>query len=811
MDSPSNPGEGGSVSSFGGAKGENAGGSSGSSMAKTPLLTEDPEGYSKHIRMRDGGGYRKTGSLGNTSSKGSDHSTDNSASVQTNDGHEVLLGHIFKHTAKDNDSDWMESQMSDGYYSKKELVKLGPLVKADIEIIKANRIRLGDKLSDEVTKWHTATPPRILGQGTFGRVLEAIDDTSGEIIAVKETTRSRASASKSIQALQKEMSMLKLLRHQNIVEYRGVQAATSSASDKSGEEVLLFLMEYCPNGSISDVLEEFGALGDDVTRKYTSQILCGLDYLHRLCVAHRDIKCANCLLSVGGVVKLADFGSSRHLADCGNSIQGTALYMAPEVIKGGRVGRQADVWAVGCCVVEMLGNSMPLEGKVSTDLALLYRISKTKISPTAPDDVTPDAVDFVEQCFQIVPKNRPSAFHLFNNHPYVAKMYPDAQVNNYTPIAGHGNTPQRSDSSHNLSEDQDQLGLELGACARTHNDKIEREKNKTWAQAKSQGSSSAGSSEALMLRQNSTTLNPGGEPTHTVEGRTVNLHFNDDLRSTWRAAADQQVKKDKKAEPLKETRPMYGKETEGNIGRLQTRTGFLFARFEDEDVENDYIVYFKRRALSFMQERKTLAPCFIFGLYLMSFLFRDVSKPEAIAVSLKIVSWTLLAAFQCLPMIDGEDTFDIFVWVVFLYECVSLITVWDHDLFYHVFEMAVVSGLSGYFSQVYHHILWVFLYITMVGVNFAHNIAVDAIAATDKRFAAEIAAQNGTVYGPKIAIIKQLPMSSIYDAVYDYLMTGDKKGLWIYIALAIVSILVVHQMHHEARVRYAMGFHVRHL
>ena len=545
-------GEGGSVRTPSGGKGQNAGGTA-FSMAKTLAGSEGSEGFSKLIQMSDGGGYRKTGSFADTSSRGSDHSTDkNTAQVQTNDGHEVLLGHIFKHT-DDNEDDWMDSQMSDGYYSKKELAKLAPLIKSDIEIIKANKKQLGDKLSDQVTKWHTATPPRILGQGTFGRVLEAIDDTSGEIIAVKETTRSRASRSKSIQALQKEMSMLKLLRHQNIVEYRGVQVATSSASDrdKADDEVLLFLMEYCPNGSISDVLEEFGALGDDVTRKYTSQILCGLDYLHRLCVAHRDIKCANCLLSVGGVVKLADFGSSRHLADCGNSIQGTALYMAPEVIKGGRVGRQADVWAVGCCVVEMLGNSMPLEGKFSNDFALMYRISKTKVSPKAPDDVTGDAKDFVEQCFQISPKNRPSAFYLFHNHPYVANMYPDAQVNNFTPMAGYGNRPQmkRSDSSQQLSEDHDELGLELGACARTLNDRIEREKEKNkalpWTQAKSQGSSSAGSSEnkrlggALMQRQNSTAANPGGEPTNSKEGRTVNLHFNDDMRSTWKSAADQ--------------------------------------------------------------------------------------------------------------------------------------------------------------------------------------------------------------------------------------------------------------------------------
>ena len=575
---------------------------------------------------------------------------------------------------------------------------------------------MGD--NDEITKWHTATPPRILGQGTFGRVLEAIDDTSGEIIAVKETTRSRASRSKSIQALQQEMSMLRLLCHQNIVEYRGVQTAKSSESDKSGDEVLLFLMEYCPNGSISDVLEEFGALGDDVTRKYTSQILCGLDYLHRLCVVHRDIKCANCLLSVGGVVKLADFGSSKHLADCGNSIQGTALYMAPEVIRGGRTGRQADIWAVGCCVVEMLGNSMPLEGKFSNDFALMYRISKTKVSPKAPEDIAPDAKDFVEQCFTIVPENRPSAFHLFSNHPYVVNMYPDTLSTPYTPMADHAKPYLDRYDSGKWSDGSDNQGLELGASARSHNDRLKREVSKvSWSRANkdmtkdsSMDDMSNGSSsetrrlgDALIQPKQATVDRPGGEPTSTVETKIVNLHFQDDNHETWKEVNNPDEKK-KNGEPLMETKPIVGRAMEGNIGRLQTRTGFLFNRFEDEEVEKDYLVYFKRRALSFMSERRALVPCLVFGMYLLTFLFRtNVSKAESIAITLKIISWTMLAAFQVLPLIDGEDTFNKFSSIVFLYKCVSLITAWDHNLFYHAFEIAVVSGLSGYFSQVRHH------------------------------------------------------------------------------------------------------------
>jgi serine/threonine protein kinase len=59
---------------------------------------------------------------------------------------------------------------------------------------------------------------------------------------------------------------------------------------------------------------------------------------------HRDIKCQNCLLTVGGIVKLADFGASKNLReDKKASIAGTVLFLAPEVIQGRRIGRQVGV------------------------------------------------------------------------------------------------------------------------------------------------------------------------------------------------------------------------------------------------------------------------------------------------------------------------------------------------------------------------------------------------------------------------------------------------------------------------------------
>jgi hypothetical protein len=110
-----------------------------------------------------------------------------------------------------------------------------------------------------------------------------------------------------------------------------------------------------------------------------------------------------------------------------------------------------------------------------------------------------------------------------------------------------------------------------------------------------------------------------------------------------------------------------------------------------------------------------------------------------------------------------------------------------------------------------HHIVWLFLYLCILGGNFAHNLALDAIIARDEEFAARIAASNSSRYGPRLDVIEATPVSTIYDALYHFLVYGDKKELWIYIALAIMSIILVFQIHHEARMKYALGFHIRHL
>ena len=207
--------------------------------------------------------------------------------------------------------------------------------------------------------------------------------------------------------LRSEMTVLRKLRHVNIVNYRGIE--------HEGNKLCLF-MELCPGGSISTVLSSFGRLSINVVRRYTHQILSGLDYLHRHSIVHRDIKTANALLNRDGIVKLADFGGATTLSELGSgSLYGTARYLAPEVLNGGKMGRQLDIWAVGCLVVEMFTNRSPFSDQFSNDLTLMRQLRALKHSPAVPKDVPSEAVPFIEQCLRCNPAQRPSAHGLLKH------------------------------------------------------------------------------------------------------------------------------------------------------------------------------------------------------------------------------------------------------------------------------------------------------------------------------------------------------------------------------------------------------------
>lgn len=92
--------------------------------------------------------------------------------------------------------------------------------------------------------------------------------------------------------------------------------------------------------------------------KLVQQILMGLDYLHQQGVIHRDIKCANILMTKDRRVKLSDFGVSvrkRFETTTENlEVVGTPYWMAPEIIALTGLSTESDIWSLGCTLVELL-------------------------------------------------------------------------------------------------------------------------------------------------------------------------------------------------------------------------------------------------------------------------------------------------------------------------------------------------------------------------------------------------------------------------------------------------------------------------
>lgn len=177
-------------------------------------------------------------------------------------------------------------------------------------------------------------------------------------------------------------------------------------------------MEYMPGGSIKDQLKAYGALTENVTRKYTRQILEGVHYLHSNMIVHRDIKGANILRDSTGNVKLGDFGASKRLqticlSGTGmKSVTGTPYWMSPEVISGEGYGRKADIWSVACTVVEMLTEKPPWAEFEA--MAAIFKIATQPTNPKLPPHVSDYTRDFLKRIF-VEAKLRPSADELLRH------------------------------------------------------------------------------------------------------------------------------------------------------------------------------------------------------------------------------------------------------------------------------------------------------------------------------------------------------------------------------------------------------------
>lgn len=273
----------------------------------------------------------------------------------------------------------------------------------------------------------------MIGKGEFGKVFLArpAKPTSNfpSTMAVKSAHFSESTE------LAKESRLLKKFRD---CPYILNTYGSDVTVDTKGEKMFNVFLEYAELGTIDDCIQKLKGfrLLEQQVRKYTESVLKGLKYIHDKGFVHCDIKPANiflarnipdtelCLASrfefgTKFMAKIGDFGLTKRAAKDNvmkrsGIIQGTGMYMSPEVTHDNIQEPPSDIWALGCCVLQMLTGKE--EWEVSTELKDEWG-DPIEI-PIIPEELNDEAKDFLGKCFRMNPLERYTAEMLLK-HPFV--------------------------------------------------------------------------------------------------------------------------------------------------------------------------------------------------------------------------------------------------------------------------------------------------------------------------------------------------------------------------------------------------------
>lgn len=265
---------------------------------------------------------------------------------------------------------------------------------------------------------------KLIGRGSSSAVYIATHLSTGQVFSVKSALVARSAS------LQQEQSILSSLDSPYLVACLGFDISWDSPSRNLYYNLFL---EYAAEGSLSDYIAKQGSrLNDLAIRSITCDILRGLAHLHSRGIVHCDVKGRNVLVTSDGHAMLADLGSAIRIGKRNSAdepccrLRGTPVFMAPEVARGQGQGPPADVWALGCTVIEMATGHAPWPDVVNS-LAAVHWIAFSQEVPEIPNWLSGEGKDFLTKCLARDPRERWTAEqllqHVFvNSSSSIAKL-----------------------------------------------------------------------------------------------------------------------------------------------------------------------------------------------------------------------------------------------------------------------------------------------------------------------------------------------------------------------------------------------------
>ena len=265
-----------------------------------------------------------------------------------------------------------------------------------------------------------------LGRGSFGKVFLATHKNTKVNYALKVINKNNKNSQEK-PYIEREIEIMYHLRHPNCIRLFGNFEDDSS---------FYFIMEYAPNGNLYNLITANKNKGLDkvLVANIMKDIISAVHYLHNMNppIIHRDIKPENILLTKDNKVKLTDFGWANYLNlddEQRNTLCGTPLYLAPEMIERTGHGKNVDIWCIGVLLFELLVGSPPFSGGNNRDL-LIKNILRVKILwPKYPKkEIDKDAKDLINKILKYEPQQRISIEEMIK-HPFFVKNCTEQPIN----------------------------------------------------------------------------------------------------------------------------------------------------------------------------------------------------------------------------------------------------------------------------------------------------------------------------------------------------------------------------------------------
>jgi RAC serine/threonine-protein kinase len=220
---------------------------------------------------------------------------------------------------------------------------------------------------------------KVLGKGTFGKVMLGRDRETKELFAIKILKKDVIIEKEEVEHTLTENRVLQSVKHPFL---------TALKYSFQTKDRLCFVLEYVNGGELFFHLSRERVFSESRTRFYGSEICLALKYLHEKDIVYRDLKLENLLLDRHGHIKITDFGLCKQEITFGATTAtfcGTPEYLAPEVLEDNDYGRSVDWWGLGVVMYEMMCGRLPFYNRDHEVLFELIMMEQVKFPARVTD------------------------------------------------------------------------------------------------------------------------------------------------------------------------------------------------------------------------------------------------------------------------------------------------------------------------------------------------------------------------------------------------------------------------------------------